>query len=597
MTARPLPLPLLAALAATLLAGCAHPPLKVSDAHLQRPQAPPPAQAQDIPAPVTRARALPPPRALPPQETYSVVVNNVPVQELLFALARDARLNVDIHPDVRGTVTVNAIDQTLPQILDRVARQVDMRYTLEGNALSLTPDTPFLRMYKIDYLNMERDVTSNVSIATQVATPGSVGGNDADGGNNSRTELTNVSNNRFWSSLLTAVESLLRETDKLLPAEAQAAAPAPVAADAANPNAATAAEAQQRTVFREAASVIAHPETGTIAVRATARQHEKVQEFLDRLVGTARRQVLIEATVVEVELSDDYQQGISWDVLRNQSASIRFRQIPGGATTLPGGTPGNNILPSLGVLDFARSFGNTNVTAAVQLLESFGRTKVLSSPKISVLNNQTALIKVVDNFVYFTLSANFTPGTSGTQPTFTVSSTPNTVPVGFLMNVTPQVGDDDEIMLNLRPTISRLTGYVEDPGVALTLALARQSGADIPNVTSRVPEIQTREMESIIRVRDGQTAVLGGLMRDRIENGTDQVPGVGRVPGLGELFKYRNNHSAKSELVIFLRPTIVRDASVLGDYRDAAGTLPGERFFDGEDRPLGSGTGSGAGRR
>lgn len=581
-----------------LLGGCAHPPPRVSDAHLRQSDVPPP--AENIPAPVRRTRALPPPRPLPPQDTYSVVVNNVPVQELLFALARDAKLNVDIDPDVQGTVTVNAIDQTLAQILDRVSRQVDMRYTLEGDTLSVIPDTPFLRMYKVDYLNMQRDVTSNVSIATQVATPGSTGGSGGgDGGNNSRTELTNVSNNRFWDSLLTAVESLLRETDKLIPeggAAPAATAPAAAAADGAA-GAGTAAPTQ-RAVFREAASVIAHPETGTIAVRATARQHERVQEFLDRLIGTARRQVLIEATVVEVELSDDYQQGISWDILRNQNANVRFRQLPSGTSTaLPGGAPANGLVPALGVLDFTRAFGNTNVSVAVQLLESFGRTKVLSSPKISVLNNQTALIKVVDNFVYFTLSANFTPGTSGAQPTFTVSSTPNTVPVGFLMNVTPQIGDDGEIILNLRPTISRLTGYVEDPGVALTLALARQGGANIPNVSSRVPEIQTREMESIIRVRDGQTAVLGGLMRDRIENGTDAVPGVGRVPVLGELFKYRNNHSAKSELVIFLRPTIVRDASVHGDYRDAARELPDGRFFDSPDKPMGERPARGAGQR
>ena len=585
--------PLYPVLAALLAAGCAHPPPRVSSAHLQRPDLPPP--AQDIPAPVARTRALPPPRALPPQDTYSVVVNNVPVQELLFALARDAKLNVDIHPDIRGTVTINAIDQTLPQILDRVARQVDMRYTLDGDALSVVPDSPFLRLYKVDYLNMQRDVTSHVAIATQVASPGSTSGGE--GGNNSRTELTNVSNNRFWSNLLGAVESLLRETDKVLPEGAQAAA-APSEAPAASGTAgAGAAPAQPRTVFREAASVIAHPETGTIAVRATARQHEKVQEFLDRLVGTARRQVLIEATVVEVELSDDYQQGISWELLRNQSANIRFRQIPGGATTLPGGTPGTGIIPNIGVLNFVRSYGSTNITAAVQMLESFGRTKVLSSPKISVLNNQTALIKVVDNFVYFTLSANYTPGTGGSPPTFTVSSTPNTVPVGFLMNVTPQIGDDDEIILNLRPTISRLTGYVEDPGVALTLALARQDGVDIPDVNSRVPEIQTREMESVIRVRNGETAVLGGLMRDRIENGSDGIPMLGRIPAVGELFKYRNNATSKSELVIFLRPVVVNDPSLHGDYRDAARALPDGRFFDSPDVPIGDIPTRGAGGR
>ncbi len=572
---RPLPLALLIAFAA----GCAHQPPKLSDTHLQHDRGAPP--AEDIPAPVARARALPPPRALPPQETYSVVVNNVPAQELLFALARDAKLNVDVHPDIRGTVTINAIDQTLTQILDRIARQVDMRYTLEGDNLSIVPDAPFLRLYKIDYLNMQRDATSNVSIATQVATPGSIGATGGGGevGNNSRTELTNVSNNRFWDNLLAALDSLLRETDKLLPAESVLTDPASAGEEA---------RAGGRSLFREAAAVIPHPETGTIAVRATARQHERVQAFLDQLVGNARRQVLIEATVVEVELADNYQQGINWDLLRDRGTRTRIRQIPSGTgTSLPGGAPGTGEIPALGVIDYTRRLGNTDISLTVQLLESFGRTKVLSSPKISVLNNQTALIKVVDNLVYFTLNADFTPGTAGSNATFTVSSTPNTVPVGFLMNVTPQVGDDDEVILNLRPTISRLTGFVEDPGVALTLALARQGGASIPDISSRVPEIQTREMESIIKIRDGETAVLGGLMRDRIENASDGVPGISRLPGIGELFKYRNNRTAKSELVIFLRPTIVRDPSLFGDFRGVAGQLPDSGFFDAADAPIG----------
>lgn len=579
-------------IAAAALAGCAQTPPSVSPHHLQYDAARMAhgSAASAVP-PLSRERPLPPPRAVPPQETYSVVVQATPVQDLLFALARDAKLDLDIHPDVQGLVTLHATDQTLPQILARVARQVDMRYSVEGRVLMVVPDRPFLRLYRIDYLNMQRDVASHVAIATQVAAPGSVGGSGGGAGNNSRTEIVNVANNRFWASLVEAVQSLLRETDKVLPAQDGASAvpqpPAPPAsgspaqAGARAPSAATPpAPTVARSVFREAASVIPHPETGTLAVRATARQHERVQEFIDRLLGTARRQVLLEATVVEVELSDEYQQGIRWDVLRSKSSTLRLTQQPAGtAEPLPGGTPASGIVPALGVLSYAHAFGSMNLSAAIQLLESFGRTRVLSSPKVSVLNNQTALIKVVDNLVYFTLSANYTPGTAGAAATFTVSSTPNTVPVGFLMNVTPQIGDDEEIVLNLRPTISRLTGFVEDPGVALTLALARQGGANIPDVRSRVPQIQTRELESIIRVRDGEFAVLGGLMRDSVERGTDGVPGAADLPVVGELFRYRNERKTKSELVIFLRPTVVRDASLAGDFRAFAGSLPANDFF------------------
>jgi general secretion pathway protein D len=576
---------IVASLGAFALAACALKPAPpVSDQHLQR-SAPSPSAGRGAP-PLAEGRVLPPPKAAPAQPTYRVSVQNIPVQDLLFTLARDAKLNLDLHPDVQGNVTLQALDQTLTQILERVARQVEMRYSIEDGVLVVAPDRPFLRLYRVDYLNMQRDVTSNVATATQVASPGGSGA--AGAGNNSRTDMTNVSNNRFWASLIEAIQALLRETDKVLPADAidSEAPPAtgkPTAAGArpAPPSAAAPApSAPRRSLYREAASVIPHPETGTIAVRATARQHARVQEFIDRLLAAARRQVLIEATIVEVDLSDEYQQGIRWDVLRSRNSTFSFKQVPSGTTdVLPGGTPASGVVPALGVLSFARSWGSTNVTAAIQLLESFGRTRVLSSPKISALNNQTALIKVVDNFVYFTLSANYAPATASSAATLTVSSTPNTVPVGFLMNVTPQIGEDDEIILNLRPTISRLIGYVDDPGVVVTLALMRQGGANVPEVRSRIPQIQTREMESILRVRDGEIAVLGGLMRDTVERGEDAVPGAADVPALGELFKYKNRRASKSELVIFLRPTIVRDASLAGDFRSLAGALPGQDFF------------------
>ncbi|MFN3564512.1 MAG: type II secretion system protein GspD [Burkholderiaceae bacterium] len=572
-------LALLVCVVSCALAACAsRSPAPASQHHLLRADAAP---ARSAPPPLAEVRVPPPPQPLRPQETYRVAVQSVPVQELLFTLARDAKMNLDLHPEVQGVVTLQAIDQTLPQILERVARQVPMRYRIDDGVLVVEPDRPYLRLYRVDYLNMQRDVTSHISTATQVASPGGAGGGAA--GNNARTEMVNVSNNRFWQSLVEAVQSLLRETDKVLPAEAadgEPTAAAPSGAADKGAKAAAAAAAPRRSLYREAASVIAHPETGTIAVRATAQQHARVQEFLDRLLGTARRQALIEATVVEVDLSDEYQQGIRWDVLRQKSTTLQFTQQPAGtADPLPGGTPASGLVPALGVLSVARSWGSTSVTAAIQLLESFGRTRVLSSPKISVLNNQTALIKVVDNFVYFTLNANYTPATASAAATFTVSSTPNTVPVGFLMNVTPQIGDDSEIVLNLRPTISRLIGFVDDPGVALTVALARQSGANLPEIRSRVPQIQTREMESIIRVRDGEIAVLGGLMRDSVERGDDAVPGAADVPVAGELFRYRNRRASKSELVIFLRPTVVRDASLAGDFRALASSLPGPDFF------------------
>ena len=562
-----------ALLASLVVTACgAPPPLPLSKGHLaDEPGLSSAAAVQrasdnaNIPPLSAGAPRLPEPRIVKPQETYSVVVSNVSVQTLLFAIARDAKLNLDVHPNITGTVTLNALDQTITELLDRIARQVDMRYELEGKTLFVLPDSPFLRLYKVDYPNITRESTSSTGSESQVATTGGTGASGT--GNSSSASIRNSSNNRFWVTLTENIRDLLRETDRVVAADAATTtapvtvvAPARTAPGATTTGISTAAAltpAVAPPVFREAASVIANPETGVISVRATGKQHSRVREFLDLIVGNARRQVLIEATIVEVALTNDYQQGINWSIIRNAinigETALSLALLPGGGRApLTGNAP-----PFLGTLGLTTSRGRNDISATVRLLESFGKTRVLSSPKVSVMNNQAALLKVVDNKIYFTISV-----TPGTPASLGVPATPaiyttnvNTVPVGFLMNVTAQIGDDDEITLNLRPSVSRITSYANDPNPALAAF----------NITNRIPEIQTREFESIMKVRDGETAVLGGLMQDEQAGATDQIPGIGNIPVAGELFKLRSNQSNKSELVIFLRPTILRDSSINGD--------------------------------
>lgn len=534
----------------------------------------PQAAAQGQPPALVDAPLLPPPpsTARAKADVFSVSVHNVDIRSLLFAIARDARLNLDVHPDLAGTVSMNAIDQTLPEILDRAARQVNMRYEMEGRNLFVMPDAPVLRHYRVDYLNVAREARSEIGASTSIARGGSGGG----AGNSSNSTLTNNSHNRFWETLTQNIRDLLRETDKIIPeggeaaAPAAAPAPAPAPAPAASAPAGVAAPvtpAPAPARFRESASVIANPETGVISVRATYRQHMRVREFIDRVMKSAGRQVMIEATIVEVNLSDEYQQGINWSVFRN---GLPLFQVGPAGTAMPSGVPVSGIIPSMANITPSFTSIGANSTmqlfAALRLLESFGNTKVLSSPKISALNNQAALLKVTEDLVYFTLKADFIAGTSGAG-TVTISSSPSSVSVGLVLSVLPMIGEGDEVTLMLRPTLSRVSGYVEDPAVPIYLAMARNSGTSLSEVSSRIPQIQTREMESVIKVRSGDTAVLGGLMRDDVSGTTDQTPGIGSVPGLGELFKYKKKASSKSELVIFLRPTVVSSASLTADHQ------------------------------
>jgi MSHA biogenesis protein MshL len=540
--------------------------MKPAEQHIRAEE---PAPAGEIPPAVQVAPMLPRPKPAARPETYSVVVNNVRVQELLFALARDARLNVDVHPEITGSVTLNAIDQTLQQLLARISRQIDMRYEIRDQTIVVVPDAPFLRTYRIDYLNMARDTQSDVTLSTSiggsaVTGAGAAAGTPAGGGTQQTIKIR--SNNHFWETLIANVKDILRETDKVLPAQAAAPAAIAVAAPPAQPGApgqpppattsAVVTPPVPTSTYVEKASVIANQEAGILTIRATGRQHEKIQEFLDQVIANASRQVLIEATVVEVRLSNEYQQGINWAMVARSSSGRLEIRAP-GASSSPAGVTTDAF--TLGL--FSRG---GNFSAVLRLLESFGTLKVLSSPKVSVLNNQTAMLRVVDNLVYFTVKSDISQNQNQTIQAFT--TTVNPYSVGFVMSVTPQISDSDRVLVNVRPTITREIGKAIDPNPAL-VAL---------NISNTVPLLQTRELESMLHIQSGQIAIMGGLMQDELDEVDDGIPGVNRVPGVNQIFRQLRSTNRKTELVVFLRPTVVRDASVEGDFRRFRSLLPDE---------------------
>ena len=568
------------------IGACAQPPLKPSQGHI-RPDGP--VRAGTIPAPVQISTVLPKPKPSVKPEIYSVVVNGVNVQELLFALARDAKINVDVNAGIGGTVTLNAIDQTLPQLLSRIAKQVDMRWELDGPNLLVMPDTPYLRVYKIDYLNIERSTKGTMGVSSQISSGAAAGGSGGGGGggggsNTSSTSVENTSANKFWVTLVENVKDILRETDKTLPAGPTAPAAVPTPTPRAQPAAgqqSARVPAGANSSFREAASVISNPEAGVLSIRATSRQHERIQEFLDQVQTSSTRQVLIEATIAEVQLNNNYQRGIDWSLVRNGPGTLSLAQSAQG-NSLAG------INSSLLVLNYAAQ----GVGVTLRLLESFGNVRVLSSPKISVLNNQTAMLKVVDNRVYFTIKGD-TTATQGVSST-TFTTTPNVVPVGFVMNVTPQISDTDIVLLNLKPAVTRIIGFVNDPNPTLANPCGiGVTACGVAPIVSRVPEIQTREMESVIKVNSGQIAVMGGLIQDSNTDNEDTIPGLFELPNVGAIFSNRNRESRKTELVIFIRPMVVRDPSIDGDFRAFRDHAPGPDFLSRRNpgRPIERGSG------
>ena len=506
------------------VAGCgASNPPEVSDGHLIFDE---PA-VDSIPEAVARVPVLPRPEHRPDLETYTVVVHDVPIRELLFSMARDAKLNLDIDNDIEGNVTMNAIDQTLPKILDRISQQNNIRYQLVEDTLRVQADTPYLKLYSIGYLNIARLSTGSVQVSSEISSTGTAdveggagGGGGGQNGNDSSSVVQNTSNNQFWKSLTVNISGILGEAVK----------------------------AGKSENIDTSDKIIVNRESGMIAVKANAKQHKQVQGFIDQVLDSVQRQVLIEATIAEVRLSDRYQAGIDWTLVTTDPNTTATQDLLGGNL---GQTPFFSF-------NIAETISGNPLNVTLKALETFGDVKVLSSPKVMAINNQSALLKVVDNEVYFTTDVEAVPGSVNQNSTVAIDTNVNTVPVGLVMAVTPFIDENEVVTLNVRPTISRIIDFVEDPNPALADA----------GVTSEIPVIQVREIESVLKIENGDTAVIGGLMQDQIDKSTTGVPILSSIPVLGALFRYQDDKYVKSELVIFIRPIVTQDASLTGDFKD-----------------------------
>jgi len=565
-------------------AGCSYKPtVRPSEGHINAEQFPPKAATEKILPPVTVSEFVPLPKPQVKVPTYSVVVQEVPVKELLFALSRDTKQNIDVHPGIQGLVTLNAIDETLPAILERIAQQINLRYRTEGRTIVVVPDTPYFRTYRVNYVNMSRDTASSIGVSGDISgsSVGGAGQSQSGGGqgtsSTSSTKVDTKSNNNFWEVLRQNVESILAASKALTQsadqraqrAEAELAAREERIAQAeavsrAGPNAASlfsTAFGQSPSIPSDAKNeIVVNSVTGTVTVLGNEKQHALIQQYLDSVTSASQRQVLIEATIVEVTLSNNYQAGVDWSRVAIGTGASFTQQLLGGPPT---GAPGGL---TIGYTDPDAS-GN-NVNATIRLLEQFGNIRVLSSPKLMALNNQTALLKVVDNVVYFNIEAQTTSTANvGTIQTFNTIA--KTVPVGLVMSVLPQVTDSGTVNLTVRPTISRVLRFVNDPNPALANPCGIPvpvGGCTIPPITSPVPEVQVREMESVLQAGSGQTIILGGLMQDDVRRDRDAVPGLGRLPSpASDVFSFRDEAVRKTELVIFLKPTVISNPSLDSD--------------------------------
>ncbi len=484
------------------------------------------------------------------------VTDDVPLKDVLLELSRLADVDMEVDANIAGGVTFRATQRPFNEVIERLSEFAGLRYSMKNGVLRVEKDTPYVQIYTLDFLNLERQSSNSVNLTTSVlstAVSGAAGGGAGSSGltTGSSTSISSKTESDFWAKFEDGIKQILsyvpaRRASEFSAPQAQAAAEASPAEKALPP--AGAAPAKVAAEKNDAQYSI-NRQAGTLTVLATDRQHRLVQEFVKRLEYTASAQVLIEAKIVEVTLNERYQSGINWTDFgtRGIAGDVDFGGISDGL-----GAASLNIDKG-----FVTGL-NINLDLAVDLMQKFGSTRTLSSPRLHAINNQQSVLTFAKNEVYFTVEVEKQDSdtSSSTQTTYTVNSTINTVPIGIIMALLPSINrDTGDITLSIRPTLSRVVDRVKDPGLTLAKALnADLADVDVENL---IPVVEVRELDSILKLKSGQVMVIGGLMEDKNTSSESGVPGAEEIPVLGNLFKGVDRERNTSELVIFIRATMV----------------------------------------
>lgn len=478
-----------------------------------------------------------------PDERFDVEVNGAPAQSFFNGLVEGTHYNMLVHPDVTGTVTLKMKHVTVVEALDAVKELYGYDYRRVATGFVVLPATVQTRVFHVDYLDLERTGVSRTRVSSGQITDS--GHKDQSGSNGSGGSGLVDSGNQRQSSQEVTGTAILTQTKSKFWVELETSLHAIVGSGPDR-------------------NVVINAEAGLVAVRATPTELRAVGDYLDSIQHTMTRQVLLEAKIVEVELSDGYQAGINWNAILHdgshtisigQSAPTSFDVNPltTGLTSPVSVSPGNPVTgfqsASLGG-PFMLSFDTPDFNAFIDLLSTQGNTRVLSSPRVSTLNNQKAVIKAgSDEFFVTDVSSNTVTGTA--------SSTNRDVELtpffsGVALDVTPQISDAGRVILHIHPTVSDVRDQVKSISFGGT-----SSSPDTLTLPLAFSEI--RESDSIVEAKSGQVIVIGGLMRNTRKRQDFATPYLGRIPVLGNLFKSKRDIDRKTELVILLRPLVVGD--------------------------------------
>ncbi len=465
---------------------------------------------------------------------FDVAVRDMEAREFFLSLMDGAGQNLVVHPEVSGLITFSLRNVTLDEVLRAVRDTYGYDFKRTSYGYRILPNQLQTRTYNLNYLNVQREGSSDTRVSSGQVTgsddsnsdssgnrSGSNNGNDSgDSGSGNGVSTVNASQVLtsskvdFWKEVGEVVGALIGD--------------------------------------EEGNTVVVNPQASLLVVRASSSDQQNVEAFLEQAERNLQRQVILEAKILEVRLSDSFQAGINWTQLGKEGNSTFGLALDGAELS---GVQGIG-----GVFSAALSVGD--FSGLLQLLETQGQVRVLSSPRISTLNNQKAVIKVGSDefFVTDVSSTNTTTTTGIAEPTQDVTLTPFFS--GISLDVTPQINQHEEVTLHVRPTVSRVQdqnkkiSFGEDRVLELPLALST-----------------TRQSDSIVRARSGQVVVIGGLLEDVSDNTDANVPWLSKLPFLGVLFQQQRKDLVRSELVILLRPQVIGADTWLEELQKSAASF------------------------
>lgn len=469
------------------------------------------------------------------EKRLQIAASGVAAEQFFAAIVEDSPYSIAVHPDVAGAITLNLKDVTLDEALDVIESLYGYDIRRQGRIIQVYPAGIRTETIPLDYLYVKRSGISSTSINS-----GGVSENDpnnSNGGNNNNNSRNNSNSNRnnngnnnqngssginiytenesdFWTELKETLTALV-----------------------GNEN---------------GRSVIVSPQAGLVTVRAMPSEISAVKTFIESTQEHLRRQVIIEAKIMEVTLNDDYQQGVKWDKVLGhiESTDIGF--------STSGNIAGNAISSVIGGTT-SLSFLNKDFSGVIELLSTQGNVQVLSSPRITATNNQKAIIKVGDDEYFVTdVSSTTTTGTS-TTTTPEVDLTPFFS--GIALDVTPQIDANGEVILHVHPSVTITDEQTK------TIKLSEQ------DIVLPLAQSSVRESDTIIRAKSGEIVVIGGLIETRKVDLESKTPLLGDVPLLGELFKSKSESVQKKELVILLKPIVIGHDTWKNQLQDARALL------------------------